>query len=148
MLLIVVLLPPFHRSLLYGALFEKPKPISTQKGKSSHQQKTCKLLLNKKNVCLETLPFFSFPTLKIFLITSVRVKVARCSVDHQMFTSLIEKMELFKQDMMQSLLKREHQESFTRRKINKDPATVAIMSGNMSSLIIKMTTTDLYYCVM
>ncbi|XP_069609930.1 cilia- and flagella-associated protein 46 [Ranitomeya imitator] len=89
---LVVLQHSEDRSLLYGALLEKPKPVSSQKGKSSQQQK------------------------------SWRVKVARCSVDRQMFKSLLEKMELFKQDTMQSNLKREHQESFTRRKMNKDPA--------------------------
>ncbi|XP_073541302.1 cilia- and flagella-associated protein 46 isoform X2 [Phyllobates terribilis] len=88
---LVVLQHSEDRSLLYGALLEKPKPVS-QKGKSSQQQK------------------------------SWRVKVARCSVDRQMFKSLLEKMELFKQDTMQSNLKREHQESFTRRKISKGPA--------------------------
>ncbi|KAM4033890.1 cilia- and flagella-associated protein 46 isoform 2-T2 [Anomaloglossus baeobatrachus] len=89
---LVILQHSEDRSLLYGALLEKPKTVSAQKGKSSQQQK------------------------------SWRVKVARCSVDRQMFKSLLEKMELFKQDTMQSNLKREHQESFTRRKINKDPA--------------------------
>ncbi|XP_075699341.1 cilia- and flagella-associated protein 46 isoform X2 [Rhinoderma darwinii] len=89
---LVILQHSEDRSLLYGAILEKPKPVSTQKGKSSHQQKT------------------------------FQVKVAQCSVDHQMFTSLLEKMELFKQDMMQSLLKRGHQEGFTRQKISKNPA--------------------------
>ncbi|XP_044154029.1 cilia- and flagella-associated protein 46 [Bufo gargarizans] len=89
---LVILQHSEDRSLLYGALLEKPKPVSSQKGKPSHQQKT------------------------------LQAKVARCSVDRQMFTSLLEKMELFKQDMMQSVLKKEHQESFTRREINRDPA--------------------------
>ncbi|KAG9484777.1 hypothetical protein GDO78_008080 [Eleutherodactylus coqui] len=89
---LVILQHSEDRSFLYGALLERQKPASTQKGKSSHQQKP------------------------------LQVKVARCSVDRQMFASLLEKMELFKQDMMQSVLKREHQENFTRRKINKDPA--------------------------
>ncbi|XP_073402610.1 cilia- and flagella-associated protein 46 [Dendrobates tinctorius] len=89
---LVVLQHSEDRSLLYGALLEKPKPVSSQKGKSTQQQK------------------------------SWRVKVARCSVDRQMFKSLLEKMELFRQDTMQSNLKREHQESFTRWKMNKDPA--------------------------
>ncbi|XP_056385225.1 cilia- and flagella-associated protein 46 isoform X2 [Hyla sarda] len=84
------------RSLLYGAILEKPKPVSTQKGKSTQQQKT------------------------------LRAKVARCSVDRRVLTGLLEQMELFRQDMMQSQLKKEHQESFTRQKINKDPAMTAI----------------------
>ncbi|CAI9562757.1 unnamed protein product [Staurois parvus] len=44
-----------------------------------------------------------------------------------MFSSLLEKMELFKQETMQDLVKREHQLSFTRQKnafenINNNPA--------------------------
>ncbi|KAM3912864.1 cilia- and flagella-associated protein 46 [Leptodactylus fuscus] len=89
---LVVLQHSEDRSLLYGALLEKPKPVVSQKGKTSQQQKT------------------------------LRVKVARCSVDRQMFTSLLDKMELLKQDTMQNVLRREHQEGFTRRKISKDPA--------------------------
>ncbi|XP_069836237.1 cilia- and flagella-associated protein 46 [Dendropsophus ebraccatus] len=89
---VVILQHSEDRSLLYGVLLEKPKPVSTHKGKSTQQQK------------------------------NLRAKVARCSVDRLVFTGLLEKMELFRQDTMQRLLRREHQESFTRRKINKDPA--------------------------
>ncbi|XP_071987329.1 cilia- and flagella-associated protein 46 isoform X2 [Engystomops pustulosus] len=91
---LVILQHSEDRSVLYGALLEKPKPVPSLKGKSSHQPKNS------------------------------RLKVARSCVDRQIFTSLSEKMELLRQDMMQSVLKREHQESFTRRKINKDPSTI------------------------
>ncbi|XP_018424570.1 PREDICTED: cilia- and flagella-associated protein 46-like, partial [Nanorana parkeri] len=83
---IIILQHSEDRSFLYGAQLEKPKVISTQKGKLNQQQRT------------------------------MRAKVARCSMDRQMFSSLLEKMELFKQDTMQNLLKREHQLSFTRQK--------------------------------
>ncbi|XP_077311369.1 cilia- and flagella-associated protein 46 isoform X2 [Lithobates pipiens] len=94
---IIILQHSENRSFLYGALLEKPKVISTQKGKLHQQQRT------------------------------MRARVARCSVNRQMFSSLLEKMELFKQDTMQNLLKRQHQLSFTRQKnafenINNNPA--------------------------
>ncbi|XP_075034359.1 cilia- and flagella-associated protein 46 [Mixophyes fleayi] len=94
---LIILQHSEDRSFLYGALLEKPKIISTQKGKLSQQK------------------------------GAMQAKVARCSVDCQMFSGLLTKMELFKQDMMQSLLKREHQQGFTRQKnvfekINKNPA--------------------------
>nr|DBA15094.1 TPA: hypothetical protein GDO54_004351 [Pyxicephalus adspersus] len=83
---VIILQHSEDRSFLYGALLEKPKVISTQKGKLNQQQRT------------------------------MRAKVGRCSVNRQMFSSLLEKMELFKQDTMQNLLKREQHLSFTRQK--------------------------------
>ncbi|KAM9325060.1 LOW QUALITY PROTEIN: cilia- and flagella-associated protein 46 [Gastrophryne carolinensis] len=61
-------------------------------------------------------------------LRATQAKVTRCSVDPQKFSSLLEKMELFKQDASQHLLKEEHQQTSTKRKNvfhgNSDPAMV------------------------
>ncbi|XP_068112949.1 cilia- and flagella-associated protein 46 isoform X2 [Hyperolius riggenbachi] len=94
---IIILQHSEDGSFLYGALLEKAKVISTQKGKLHQQQR------------------------------ATQAKVARCAVDRQMFSCLQEKMELFKQDTMQKILKLEHQQMLTKQKnvfekINKNPA--------------------------
>ncbi|CAI9562758.1 unnamed protein product, partial [Staurois parvus] len=73
---LIILQHSEDRSFLYGALLEKPKVISTQKGKLNQQSRT-----------------------------TVRTRVARCAVNRKMFSSLLEKMELFKQETMQDLVK-------------------------------------------
>ncbi|XP_063818084.1 cilia- and flagella-associated protein 46 isoform X2 [Pseudophryne corroboree] len=96
---IIILQHSEDRSFLYGALLEKPKLMSMQKGKLSQQK------------------------------GAMQAKVARCSVDGQALSSLLEKMEGFQQNMMQNLLIKEHRQSFTRQKnmfekIDKNPTLI------------------------
>ncbi|KAM4636947.1 cilia- and flagella-associated protein 46 [Discoglossus pictus] len=81
---IIILQHSEDGGFLHCAFFGNAKASGAQKGKLSQPQKT------------------------------LRAKVARCSVDPQMFLNLLGRMELFKQDMMQILLKRD-QQSCNRR---------------------------------
>ncbi|XP_063289661.1 cilia- and flagella-associated protein 46 [Pelobates fuscus] len=82
---IIVLQHSGDRSFLYGAVLEKSKANSAQKGKFIQHK-------------------------------GMSAQVAGCAVDPAMFVNLLDRMELFKQDMLQILHKREYQQSFTRRK--------------------------------
>ncbi|KAM4702837.1 cilia- and flagella-associated protein 46 [Rhinophrynus dorsalis] len=84
---VVVLQHSEDRSSLFGAVLEKPKVVSLQKGKLNQPQQK-----------------------------SMQAKIVRCTVDSQKLSNLLAKMELFKQDMMQSLFKKESQRSLNRPK--------------------------------
>ncbi|XP_075468672.1 cilia- and flagella-associated protein 46 isoform X5 [Ascaphus truei] len=81
---IIILQHSEDRSFLYGAVLEKSKVNSAQKGKLNQQQK------------------------------GMQAKAVRCAVDHQMFSYLLERMELFKQDTMR-ILKRKCRQSCNNR---------------------------------
>ncbi|KAG8435302.1 hypothetical protein GDO86_013309 [Hymenochirus boettgeri] len=72
----------------------------------------------------------------------IQAKVARCAVNSQKLLKLLEKMELFKQDMMQKLLTKEYQESFNRQQnlfenrqgVHNDPEMVASNNGENDNI--------------
>ncbi|XP_031761821.1 cilia- and flagella-associated protein 46 isoform X2 [Xenopus tropicalis] len=104
---VIVLQHSEDRSFLYGAVLEKPKANPGPKGKTNQQPQQ-----------------------------KVQAKVVRCAVSSQKFLNLAAKMELFKQDMMQSLLKKENQQSSHRQRdlfeqikgANKDPEMIKACS--------------------
>ncbi|XP_018080698.1 cilia- and flagella-associated protein 46 isoform X1 [Xenopus laevis] len=104
---VVVLQQSEDRAFLYGAVLEKPKANTGPKGKVNQPPQQ-----------------------------KVQAKVVRCAVDPQMFLNLMEKMELFKQDTMQSLLRKENQQSLNRQQnlfeqikgVNKNPEMIKVCS--------------------
>ncbi|XP_053305919.1 cilia- and flagella-associated protein 46 [Spea bombifrons] len=83
---LIVLQHSEDSSFLYGAVLEKSKSSSAPKGKLNQQHK------------------------------GTSAKVVGCPVNPSVFWDLLARSELFKHDMMQILLKRDYQQSFSRQK--------------------------------
>ncbi|XP_053548919.1 cilia- and flagella-associated protein 46-like [Bombina bombina] len=101
---VIILQHSEDRSFLYGAFLENSKVNPVQKGKTSQPQK------------------------------NLRAKVVRCAVSPQMFMNLLERMELFKHDIMHLLLKKDNQLSFNKQNHSHEKTQDVNINAGMNFL--------------